>query len=279
VSERFVGALSTLLDSKKSEELYFQVLCVITEIAGDNAKVVVDCGIIPQLKKFLQSEDGVIAVQAASALGNLAYPDGSGPVLASDLSLFPVILEKMDKTLLCEDGRVPSHSLIPFRTYTFLLDALLFHGSKGSIEQSVPFLNYFRILMQHHDKKLREYCVSCVGSLSLCSNTSDRKLIVSAKIVPELMILVLSDSSPDLSLISLSIRIMGNIAIEEEEEVIHYLLSVGVLSYLSKIFHLAQSSPGLFPSSEEKEELFRGSFCLLGNILLNGSEAHLREVI
>jgi hypothetical protein len=62
-----VGALVSLLDRDKNEDLLFEVLCVITEIARDHS-VIVGYDIIPKLKKYLQFENLAIRMQAVTVL-------------------------------------------------------------------------------------------------------------------------------------------------------------------------------------------------------------------
>jgi hypothetical protein len=214
-NDEVLGALVTLLDSKKSDELNFQVLCVLTEIVRDHAKKVGDCGIIPRLKKYLQFGNSAIRVQAASALIYIAGQDEYRPPLASDASVFFTLLKNMEETPLRLDGEIPSQSLLPFCTYLSLLSVLL--GPKGAVSTEIfncylPFVNYIRILLQPDDRALRSYCCSCLSSISRYS--SGRNYIVSANIIPELLHLI-SVNSAGLKLIIISLDIIATIAMNK----------------------------------------------------------------
>jgi hypothetical protein len=109
-----VGALVSLLDRDKNEDLLFEVLCVITEIARDHS-VIVGYDIIPKLKKYLQFENLAIRMQAVTVLADLAIHREYGQTLSSDVSLFSVIHENMENTTLYSNGRIPSESVPQFR--------------------------------------------------------------------------------------------------------------------------------------------------------------------
>jgi hypothetical protein len=130
--------------------------------------------------------------------------------------------------------------------------------------------------MQHDDVYLRSSCCSSISNISCDCCPTDLMLIVSSNIIPE-MIVISVRSAPDLSLIVSSLTLIWNISFRQEN--VGYLLSVGVLLYLSILFEFPLKYPNLFPTHHEKDELFEGICTILSNINLNGNESHTREVI
>jgi hypothetical protein len=275
VNERFVKALASLLDREKNDNLLLEVLCVITEIARDNSVIVGD-DIISKLKKYLQFGTLAIRVQAATVLAELACRREYGATLGSDVSLISVIHEHMENTTLCSNGRIPSESVPSFRAYTQLLDNLFYNRGSVSAELFQPFLNYFRLLMQHDDEDLRRYCCSGIAVISCRCNPTDLKLIISSNIIPEMLNVIPVRSAPDIFLILQSLTLIWNISSLQEH--VGYLLSVGVLSYLSIVIEFPRKYPSLFPTQVKIDDLF-GRICGILTNIINGDESHIREVI